>query len=72
MKMFNSVDTISLPAVKDNSVPSPTQAVDTKIRQILAIGEVCTYISLILCSLFVLFYATEVLIRSGRKRLPFV
>ena len=43
MKMFNGADSISLPVVKDNSLPSTTQAVDTSIRQILAIGEVCVY-----------------------------
>lgn len=43
MKMFNSTDTISQPVLKDTTGPSLSQASDTKIRQILAIGEVCMY-----------------------------
>ena len=39
MKMFNSTDTLSQPIM---SGPSLVQAAETNIRQILAIGEVCT------------------------------
>ena len=42
MKMFQSVDAVSQPVVRDNSGPSLVQTADTSIRQILAIGEVCS------------------------------
>lgn len=44
MKMFQSVDPVSQPATKEISGPSIIQTTDTNIRQILAIGEVSSYV----------------------------